>query len=223
MIMNNLALKGGTKKLRIHCPILLLCERKEIADFVSSYIRFLFKQGISLPNLQIINLGRLEELANFLSYVEEHEDRSGLRKIRFIGDAAENASTKLLGLERIQDNSFLSQFPDYQSFLFPGKRARGPWSKGYLEDVLIKAIAKNSSEAACQESLLGITQDFLLSVNSCRDTKLPLSNHNRHLLYAYLAGTERFVGLNMGEAARAGAFDLTSSELEPLKNMLQAL
>jgi len=211
------------KKLRIHCPILLLCERKDIAELAGSYIRYLFKQGVNLPNLQIINLGSLAELPKFLSYVEQNEDISALKKIRVLVDAGESVRKRQQELETIKNASFLQSFADYEYFLFPGKQKSKYWCKGYLEDILVGVLQENSAEAASFANLYNTTLDFLLSVNNCRGGKASLANPNRHVLHAYLAGTERYVGMSIGEAAKTGAFKLDSEEFTCLKELLMRL
>lgn len=209
-------------KPRLRCPIVLLCERKEIAEFVGGYIRFLFKQGVNLPNLQIINLGNLDKLSEFLSYVEENEDISGLRKIRLIADAGPEMRKKLLRIETIRNNSFLKDVRDFDCYLFPGKRTIY-WSKGYLEDILVKVLKSDTSESADFANLVNVAQDFLLSVNGSRGSQEHLENYNRHLLAVYFAGTEKYVGLSIGEAVRLGAFDLQSEYFTDLQEMLKQL
>ena len=214
---------NNNKKMRLHCPILLLCERKDIAEFVGAYMRYLFKQGMNLPNLQIINLGNLEELPKFLRYVEENEDISALRKIRVLVDAGPSTRQAQIRLEKIKNDSFLASFENYEYYLFPGKMHTHFWNKGYLEDALVRSLERSSAENAVFENLYNVTQDFILSVNSCRGLRKHMENHCRHLLHAYLAGTERFVGMSVGEATKAGAFNLEHSDFQSLKEMFEGL
>ena len=44
-----------SKQSIITGEVLLLCERLDMAQFMHAYLRHLFKQGISLPNMQIVN------------------------------------------------------------------------------------------------------------------------------------------------------------------------
>ena len=52
------------KQLSINGELLLLCERMEMARFLHVYLQYLFRQGVSLPTLQILNYRSLEQLAN---------------------------------------------------------------------------------------------------------------------------------------------------------------
>ncbi len=214
--------KAASRKNVLHCPVLLLCERREIADFVSCYIRFLLERGCSIAKAQVINLGRWEELPRFLQYVAKHEHTELLQKVRLLADAGPSTRVKQLHLEKIKNDSFLRIFPDFAYYLFPGKEGGRYWRKGYLEDVLLKNLRRESSENAVFENLFNITQDFLLSINSCRGEQLHLQNHSRHTLHAFFAGTEKYVGMSMGEAFLQGAF-AEGEGLTGLRELLEAL
>lgn len=214
---------AAKKKLTIGSNILLVCERKEIAGFISSYMQYLVKMGMSLPRLQVISLVNLLELPKFLNYIKNTENFASLQKIRIFVDAGKSTRETQIKLEKYKNSSFLREFEDLKFYLFPGKTSTGYWSKGYLEDLLLKLLKKQTSEHSTFENLLGITEDYLLSANGCRGGQFRLENHSRHVLYAFFAGTERFVGLNMGEAVRAGAFELEESALEQLKQLFGEL
>ena len=51
-----------SKQSIITGEVLLLCERVEMAQFMHAYLRHLFKQGISLPNMQLENYLRNEKI-----------------------------------------------------------------------------------------------------------------------------------------------------------------
>lgn len=211
------------KKIMLAAPVLLLCERKDIAEFISSYRQFLIRQGLKLPELQIINLSKITEIPKFLSYLEKLDGFSKLEKVRIFVDAGKSTRTTQLFLEGYKNKSFLRNFADYKAYLFPGKSTSGYWTKGYLEDLLLRILKRESSECAAFENLLGVTEEYLLSANGCRGVQAHLNNHSRHVLYAYFAGTEQFVGLSMGELIRADAFELENSALDQLKLLFEEL
>ena len=51
-----------SKQSIITGEVLLLCERVEMAQFMHAYLRHLFKQGISLPNMLIVNYQSIDKL-----------------------------------------------------------------------------------------------------------------------------------------------------------------
>ena len=50
-----------------------------------------------------------------------------------------------------------------------------------------------------------------------------MPKYSRNFLYGYFAGTERFVGLRLGEAATKGAFDLNHEGFKDLREFLTRL
>lgn len=60
-------------------------------------------------------------------------------------------------------------------------------------------------------------------VDFCDSNSFKLTNPSRHLLYTYFAGTEQFVGCNLAEAAKLGAFDFEHEAYAELKKCLLGL
>ncbi|MDR1070204.1 MAG: hypothetical protein LBL37_05430 [Gracilibacteraceae bacterium] len=49
------------------------------------------------------------------------------------------------------------------------------------------------------------------------------SREHKNKLYTYLSLTDEYVGLKIGESARAEAFDFAANNLSPLKGLLDAV
>jgi hypothetical protein len=60
-------------------------------------------------------------------------------------------------------------------------------------------------------------------VQNCRGKGNRFVNSSRNFLYSYLSGTEKFVGLRLGEAAAKGAFDLENEVFKDLRGILSRL
>lgn len=204
-------------------PIMLLCERQEIAEFLREYIVFLSNKGIQLPKMQIINVGSLEELPAFLNYLQNKNGLENIEKIRLFADASNKMRNRTMQVEILKNKSFLKSFKEYSYYLFPTKKESGYWASGYLEDLLIKIIKHDTAEEIDFYNLLNAAQDYLLSINGLRGRERALRNYNRHLLGTFFAGTEAYVGKKLGTIIKEGAFDLDSEELEPLKDFILAL
>ena len=194
-----------SKQSIITGEVLLLCERVEMAQFMHAYLRHLFKQGISLPNMQIVNYQSIDKLDLLTKRLIQLEGREIVQKAVFFADAADERERRM------------------QKFFFPGKKATKRWQKGYLEDMLLQSLRRESSECSDYYNLYNMSAEYLQSVNCCRGRENRLVNYSRHLLYTYLAGTERYVGMRLGEAALAGAFDLEHPCYASLKECLQGL
>ena len=83
-----------SKQSIITGEVLLLCERVEMAQFMHAYLRHLFKQGISLPNMQIVNYQSIDKLDLLTKRLIQLEGREIVQKAVFFADAAESANAE---------------------------------------------------------------------------------------------------------------------------------
>ena len=202
--------------------ILVLCERLDIAAFVDVYIKYLRTEGVAIPNVRIINLQCLDNLPQYLQGLEKAEDFSDIGKVLLIADAGIKRLETEHFLYSVKQHSFLVNF-DYDLYLFPKKSAAGNWSPGFMEDLLVPALKQESSECCYFYNLHNIAHEYIFSVNNSRGQKNRIVNYSRNFLYGYFAGTERFVGLRLGEAATKGAFDLDHEGFKDLQEFLTRL
>ena len=212
-----------SKQSIITGEVLLLCERVEMAQFMHAYLRHLFKQGISLPNMQIVNYQSIDKLDLLTKRLIQLKGREIVRKAVFFADAADERERRMQKFFAVRDNTFFREVEYCTHFFFPGKKATKRWQKGYLEDMLLQSLRRESSECSDYYNLYNMSAEYLQSVNCCRGRENRLVNYSRHLLYTYLAGTDRYVGMRLGEAALAGAFDLEHPCYASLKECLQGL
>ena len=199
--------------------IIILCERLDIAVFVDVYIKYLRTEGVAIPNVRIINLQCLDNLPQCLQGLEKAEDFSDIGRVLLIADAGIKRLETEHFLYSVKQHSFLVDF-DYDLFLFPKKSAAGNWSPGFMEDLLVPALKQETSECCYFYNLHNIAHEYIFSVNNSRGQKNRIVNYSRNFLYGYFAGTEKFVGLRLGEAAAKGAFDLNHEGFLDLREFL---
>ncbi len=211
------------QQTNINQEVLLLCERTDIAQFLHVYIRHLFKQGVAMNNVQIINFNGMERLPALLKRLENMEGVDKVRKALIIADSEDNIRSKSQRIGSVIRHSFLVELEYCQHYFFPGRRSSRGWHHGYLEDVLLQVLQQDSSEECGYYNLYNITADFLLSVNGCRGREYQLKNESRHMLCSYLSGTDKYAGMRIAEAAQLGAFDLDNQKFDSLKNYLLML
>ena len=202
--------------------ILVLCERLDIASFVDVYIKYLRTEGVAIPNVRIINLQCLDNLPQYLQGLEKAEDFSDIGKVLLIADAGIKRLETEHFLYSVKQHSFLVDF-DYDLYLFPKKSAAGNWSPGFMEDLLVPALKQETSECCYFYNLNNIAHEYIYSVNNSRGRKNRIVNYSRNFLYGYFAGTEKFVGLRLGEAAARGAFDLKHEGFKDLREFFTRL
>lgn len=204
----------------INAAVVLLCERMDIAQFLQAYCRYLSGRGIALPSVQIINIRNFERLEAVLEQLGKQQDAGCLRRLYVFADGSDCVRNRNLMLYRIGLREFVKRLDDYAYYLFPGRGKGSGWRRGYLEDMLLDALQEATAESEHFMCLRNVAEDFLLCANTCRQRDQHLRIYSRHLLYAYFAATERFVGLRLGEAARIGAFDLEHPRFRNLKRFL---
>lgn len=203
--------------------ILLLCEKTDTAQFINFYIKYLRQHDKEIPQVRIINFAGVDSLADVLSKVHEQDWFHSIKKIVLFADGTAKRRDREHLLYKIEQHTYLKYFADYSYYLFPYKSAAGNWQPGFLEDVLLETLNKETSESCAYQSLYNITEDFLLSVNNTRGKEHHFTNHSRQFLCMYLSGTKKYAGLKLAEAAQKGAFDLESSKFEDLKKVICGL
>ncbi len=212
-----------TDKKQLSHEIVLLCEHIDIAQFISVYIDYLRKQQVEIPAVKIINIGDINKTEQILQQLTRQSWFGEIKKVIIFADATKKRLDREHQLYKAKLHTFLKDFTDYEYFLFPCKTAAGRWQSGFLEDVLLDTLKMETSEYCNYYNLRNMTEDFLLSVNNDRGRENRFINHNRHFLCTYLAGTKKYAGLKLAEAAQKGAFDLSSSKFDDLKAVLVAL
>lgn len=207
------------KQSSIDGEILLLCERVDIAQFISVYIKLLKKDGYDIADCRIINFQGLGRFGSCLEKLQAAEGSEKIKKAVIFADATDAIRTRNLALYRAVNHSFLKDIGDTGYFMLPGKRPTGRWNKGYLEDLLLQALHPDSE---CSY-LRNMAEDYMLSVNNTRGKENFFVNQSRYLLCACLAGMRRFAGLRLAEAAHLGAFDLEHEGFDSLRKCLCSL
>ncbi len=201
--------------------LLLLCERADIAQFISAYTEYLQTRGVRLPSYRILNfrgMDRLEDLVRRLLYTEG-ADR--VRGAVFFADAAQDLDYRRSCLETARGSSYFAEIPRCTYFFFPGRMPGRRWRNGYLEDLLLETLRPETAEGGEFMNLYNVSQEYVASVNICRGREL--GNRSRYVLYSYLAATEKYAGLNLAEAVRLGAFALDSEKYACLRSCLEGL
>lgn len=207
------------KQLAIHSDTLLLCERKEIAQFVQVYMEHLQKQKIALPQGQFLVFRSMEQLSALAQRLPSISGNECVRRIIVFADASNNLEERRELLEIIRGSDYFSKVPYCTHYFFPGRLPGKRWRHGCLEDVLLQTLREETAAAGELESLLNVGKEYLLSVDNYRREKL--TNPGRNLLHAYFAATEKYAGLSIGEAARLGAFDLENKNFSCLRQCLE--
>lgn len=208
-----------SKQFTIHSDILLLCERREITQFVQAYIKYLHKQEVALPHFQTLTFRSMEHLqilAQRLPYVPGSEK---VRRIVVLADAQDDLEGRRERLDVVRGSAYFSKVLYCTHYFFPGRMQGKRWRQGYLEDLLLQTLRPETAAGSELMNLLNVGREYLLSVESYRGQKF--RNASRHLLHTYFAATEKYVGLSIGEATLLNAFDLEHKYFACLRQCLE--
>ena len=236
-----------SKQLTINGEILLLCERLEMARFLHVYLQYLFRQGVSLPTLQLLNYRSLEQLSSLAERLPHIAGSKQVQKVIVFADAQNDLENRRNVLLDLRSSAFFRTQEYCAHFFFPGRQYGRRWRHGYLEDLLLETLKIDASKECNFQNLLNMAREYLVSVEQmrkfvqdetdfklklekksgkvdfCDSNSFKLTNQSRHLLYTYFAGTEQFVGCNLAEAAKLGAFDFEHEAYAELKKCLLGL
>ena len=272
----------------INGEILLLCERMEMAKFLHVYLQYLFRQGLSLPQVQFLNFRSLEQLLELAERLPRIAGSEQVRRVVVFADAQEDLDNRNNVILDVRSSAFFGTREQCAHFFFPGRQAGHRWLNGYLEDLLLATLKKEASEGNDFHNQINMAREYLVSVEQMRKivreeaafeqvlakncvaasdaeevakgqaltnsdcemrdefgkivvntaakrnelsskskqflaSDYKLTNPSRHLLYAYFAGTEKFVGCSLAEAAKLDAFDFENVRFTELKKCLLGL
>jgi hypothetical protein len=88
-------------------------------------------------------------------------------------------------------------------------------TNGTLEDLCLGALS-----SANKDTILNITD---AAVSSASAQAGAFSREHKNKLHTYLSLTNEYVGLKIGESAKARAFDFSASNLKPLIALLEEI
>lgn len=236
-----------SKQLVINGELLLLCERMEMAKFLQVYLQYLFRQGLSLPQVQLLNYRSMEQFEELAERLPRIPGSNQVRRVGIFADAQEDLENRNNVILDVRSSAFFGSREYCAHFFFPGRQAGRRWRHGYLEDLLLETLKKDVCDASDFNNLLNMAREYLVSVEQMRkivqdeaDFKLKLqqkstriafcdssayklTNPSRHLLYTYFAGTEKYLGCSLAEAAKLGAFDFEHEAYGELQKCLLEL
>lgn len=203
-------------------PYLLLCEGRDAEEFLISYLNSNeLKQDQRLANeIQVLNFGGNDELSNFLMNLKNMDKFDQVKSLAVIRDAEKdyakacrevNSSFNKCGLVSsegcgtwVQNEAGLS----VGFMLFPLNN-----NAGTLEDLCLRILSEKNNI-----SILASIDDFLSTMESSHGRQYRWKHKVK--LHTYLSSSDEYVTKPLGLASRAGVFDWSSSELDPLKLFL---
>lgn len=221
-------------------PYTIFCEGMDERQWLIYYLDYL-RPKYSLPDRFLVHdLGGNEQLLNAIFNIPKLDHYSTAQAILFIRDAEKDHHQAIQALSNRISASFsfenltssalqpLSCGIWYKTvngtrigfMLFPGKNTQGDFDNGTLEDLCLSILKTQKGEISANK-LQQLGTQYIDAITMCGHA--PFRTLHKNKLHAYFSGTDRFVGMKIGEAAKAGCFDFSHPKLDALKDMLIAM
>ncbi|MEW5948340.1 MAG: DUF3226 domain-containing protein [Thermodesulfobacteriota bacterium] len=180
-------------------------------------------QAFGATGMQVLNFGGNTELGLYLRSLTQLSGYEGIEAIAIARDAENDPKGAIDSIRKALKASGLSvpkvpfQFegssPKIAFMVFPGFSVDPDGNEyvapGTLEDLCLETL-EDTKVLSCVDQYI-----------SCLETAgEPVRCLHKSRLHAYLAGKSNFVGLKIGEAAKAGAWNWQHPGLEPFKRII---
>ncbi len=201
---------------KIKTPHVLLCEGADALHFLIWLLEELSKDNTFFQSFQVFDFKGINDLCRFLETFHLMEEYQSVKAIGVIRDAEtdyEAASRnickafKMRGLPVPSGPFQISRNANISTgfVLFPSCSDR--LVNGTLEDLCLNVLRASDAREILHDV------DAVLSKHTLRHL-------HKNRLHGYFSCTDRYVGLKIGEASNANAFDVNSPALQSLKAFL---
>lgn len=220
-MMQNDGKNNVKKPVRIKSKNLILCEGVDALYFLVSFLESTeYKDMLEEEEgIQIIDFGGNSELSKTLQVLKATDNFDKVKSILIVRDAETNYNDAINQIKTaLKENDFA--FPIEASekvtnengvstgfLLFP--TCSKELSNGTLEDLCLNIIIEENKDKA-----KNIVNDYLNNMK--KEGYTELKHLHKNILHSYLQAKDKFVTMKLGQAARAGAFDFKSKELNTL-------
>ena len=176
-------------------------------------------EAYNFEHIQVQDFGGIKDLDNFLNVITVLPNYDKVPAILIVRDAETNSESAIQSIKTsLEKNNFCvpaepysycSGKPSIEFAILPGDiDSYGKYSSGALEDLCMLTV-----EA---EPILKHVDNFLETIQRV----VKLTHLHKSRLHSYLAINNKFVGMKIGEAAKAGAWKWEHSALKKLKQAM---
>jgi len=211
---------AAEEKVTIKLPKLLVVEGKDAYFFCIWALK-----AFGVDDVQVLDFGGIGDLTKYLKTLTEFPgyDQVNMSTLVIARDAESNPATAIANIKAslheadftVPDNpfEFTTGIPRIAFIIFPGfetsTASQNRLSAGTLDDLCLN-IVKDTSTFGCV--------DLYMQCLQSNGEKIPRPHKSK--LHSYLSGKDKYVGLKIGEASKAGAWDWTHPKLEKFKDII---
>ena len=179
-------------------------------------------QAYKFENIQVEDYGGIKDLTAYLKILKNRAGFEDITKMLIIRDAETDADaaersicSSLLNSGFTAPNKageYEGELPEIAYYLFPGTRTDDRYDNGTLEDLCMNLVDDVKE--------LDLADAY---VEKAHVEIAPLTHMHKSKLHAYLAIKNKYVGMKIGEAAKAGAWNWDSVYMEKYKDLMKYL
>jgi hypothetical protein len=200
----------------IQKPHLILCEGADATYYIIELLETWGQTNSEFEAFQALDFGGVKNLNRYLKTLSLRPNYEIVKSVTIIRDAEQDAQAATMSIvDSLRSNGFYcasranavseGDFPKTGFVLFPTCNENP--ENGTLEDLCLRTLSQKNAD-----EVLGVVDSV------AQNFKFKRPHKNR--LHAYFSLTDEYVGLKIGEAAKACAFNFESPEIASLKNFL---
>ena len=220
----------GKVTFKPECPYVIICEGKDEFSFLIAYLNYLQKNEESFIDCyNVLDFGGITDVSQGIDNIKKYPHYEDMKAFLIVRDAELDAEAAKCSIKNhvkqvweidLKDNGEMKVSNDDTKigyYLLPGIDENGEFSNGTLEDLCLDIIDARIDKIPTSEVLSSVDK-YMGEVIAQRGKDFSRPHKNR--LHLYLSSTDEYVGAKVGEAAKWGAFDMSSPKLDMLKRMI---
>jgi hypothetical protein len=206
----------ANRNKEIQKPHLILCEGVDSTYYIIELLKTWERTNPEFETFQALDFGGVEDLKTYLEALRLRPKYETVKSVTIIRDAEQDAqaaamsvvnSLRSTGFYYASKANTVSEggFPKTGFVLFPACNENS--ENGTLEDLCLSTLSQKNA-------------DEVLGVVASAVKNFKFKRPHKNYLHAYFSLTDEYVGLKIGEAAKALAFNFESSKIASLKRFL---
>jgi hypothetical protein len=207
------------KNISIVKPHLIICEGADATYFIISILAHVTNEDSRFEEYQALDFGGISDLHLYLENLQKLSGYKEVKTITVIRDAEKDARSALASIKGAFSKAGFACAEGVNKVSTKGTPRTGytlfpscgeALENGTLEDLCLRTLSKDNSKDVLLKSDTAV-KDFCF--------KRPHKNR----LHAYFSLTDEYVGMKLGEAAKALAFDFNCPEIKSLRQFLSQM
>ena len=211
------------------CKHVILCEGRDELLFLVYYLNSRELKQVDKEyseSVQVFDFGGIGQLASFVKAFSNMNHFSEIESILIVRDAEKSVNSAIGSIGSALKKSGM-----------PVPSSAGAWESDEngskrVAYLLFPSLSKTSKEGTLEDLCIDIIKDEHKSIEVLSECDSAMNNllakgvrefprPFKTKMHSFFALTDLFVGMKIGEAAKAGAFNWASEKLEGLKQLLK--